>query len=251
MSVPTQSWDETKPAGSRSIKLGDNDIREFKTQIREIIGVDHDLPSSGSANDIGQHLRVTLQEQADLGTGAEGTTILGNQTISGKGELVYTDEDDNDVQLTTGGKICVSSLTTVASISTILNLIYPIGFVVTLGVSTNPATLFGIGTWTAIAGKVIVGINAGDTEFDTLDETGGYKTITLTAAQSGVPAHNHQEQSLEGGTNIGYGVQGNSGSGDTVREGYVYTKNNVAADASEAHSNLQPYIVKYVWQRTA
>ena len=99
MTTPTTAWDESKPAGSRIIKLGDNDIREFKTQVREVVGVDHDFPSSGSATDNGQHLRCTLQEQADLGTGAEGTTILGNQTVSGKGELVYTDEDDNDVQL--------------------------------------------------------------------------------------------------------------------------------------------------------
>ncbi len=41
--------------------------------------------------------------------------------------------------------------------STIMQAMMPVGFVVTLGVSTNPATLFGFGTWTAITGKVIVG----------------------------------------------------------------------------------------------
>ncbi len=103
--VPTTSWDETSPAGSQSILLGDNRIREFKTQVREVIGVDHDFPSSGQAADNGQHLRVTLQEQADLGSGAEGVPILGAQTINSKAELVFTDEDDNDIQITSAGYI--------------------------------------------------------------------------------------------------------------------------------------------------
>lgn len=105
MAVPTASWDESSPAGTDPISAGDNAIRLLKTQIREVINVDHDFPSTGNATDNGQHKKVTLQEQADLGTGAVGTTILGSQTVGGKGELVYTDEDDNDIQLTSAGKI--------------------------------------------------------------------------------------------------------------------------------------------------
>ncbi len=247
MAVPTTSWSETSPAGSDSINAGDNAIRLLKTQIREVIDVDHDFPSSGQAADVGQHKKVTLQEQADLGTGAVSATILGSQTVSGKGELVYTDEDDNDVQITTGGKINTSALKSaaVADIANLMSLIYPIGYVITLGVSTNPATLLGIGTWTAIAGKVIVGLNGAETEFDTLNETGGAKTVTLTGAQSGVPVHTHPA-----------GI-GNAGSGGALGQSYgayasaVNTGNNTAADAAEAHNNLQPYIVKYVWERTA
>jgi hypothetical protein len=219
----------------------------MKTQIREVINVDHDFPSSGQAADVGQHKQVTLQEQADLGTGAVSATILGSQTVGGKGELMYTDEDDNDVQLTSGGKLGSATL---AQMSLIMGHVYPVGSVVTLGVSTNPATLFGIGTWTAIAGKVIVGINAGDAEFDTLDETGGAKTVTLTSAQSGLPAHTHA---------LAYGSSGSDGgypetpyNTDTFAANTAQTTvANAAANASEAHTNLQPYIVKYVWQRTA
>jgi microcystin-dependent protein len=40
-------------------------------------------------------------------------------------------------------------------------------------------------------GKVVVGLNSVETEFDTLFETGGAKTVTLTSAESGVPAHSH------------------------------------------------------------
>ena len=136
-------------------------------------------------------------------------------------------------------------MTPLKTAQAIAKMCMPVGIVVTLGVSTNPATLFGFGTWAAIAGKVIVGINAGDTEFDTLDETGGVKEVTLTAAQSGLPAHTH----LMGG---GYGTyDGDAGGGLSNKVANTATAANSTAAASEAHNNLQPYIVKYVWQRTA
>ncbi len=135
-----------------------------------------------------------------------------------------------------------------ASIQTILNKVYPVGSVVTFGVSTNPATLLGIGTWTAIAGKVIVGLDSGQTEFDTLDETGGAKTVTLTAAQSGLPAHSH---SLNQASSVGSGnLSAPATPGSSYPSNYN-TNTSTAADAASAHNNLQPYIVKYVWQRTA
>ena len=47
---------------------------------------------------------------------------------------------------------------------------------------TNPNTELGYGTWTAFgAGRVLVGLDAVDTEFDTAEETGGSKTHVLTA----------------------------------------------------------------------
>jgi hypothetical protein len=226
MSIPTTSWDEASPAGSDNIALGDNRIRELKTQIREVINVDHDFPSSGQAADVGQHKQVTLQEQADLGTGAVGATILGSQTVGGKGELMYTDEDDNDVQLTSAGKIYLGGVT-LASMATLMGFIYPVGSVVTLGVSTNPATLFGVGTWTAIAGKVIVGIDAGQTEFDTLNETGGAKTHTITAEQ--IPITISTGGITDGPGDIDFPV----------------------VQSATAFSIMNPHIVKYVWERTA
>lgn len=268
--IPTVALNESSPAGSDLMSTVDNRLREFKVQIREMMGVDHDFPSSGQAADNGQHLKVTLQEQADLGTGAVGATIFGSQTIDGKGEAVYTDEDDNDIQMTIKGTPvaingCAAKTAPVVAdllllcdsadsykskkltLANLMNLIYPVGFVVTLGVSTNPNTLFGIGTWTAIAGKVIVGIDGAQTEFDTLNETGGAKTVTLTGAQSGVAAHTHTVR-CEAGV---YGAVYAAGSADAA-SGFDYTSGAATpANAAEAHENMPPYIVKYVWQRTA
>jgi microcystin-dependent protein len=49
-------------------------------------------------------------------------------------------------------------------------------------------------------GKVVVGLNSAETEFDTLFETGGDKTVTLTSAQSGLPAHAHANTASFAGT---------------------------------------------------
>ena len=59
---------------------------------------------------------------------------------------------------------------------------FPVGSVFLSVVSTNPATLLGYGTWAAIAaGKVLVGLDSGDTDFDTAEETGGAKTKAISA----------------------------------------------------------------------
>ena len=105
MSVPSVALSETSPAGSQAASLGDDRIREFKKQVREIMGVDHKYDSSGQDATMGMHNKLTLIETADLGTGAVGKTLLGSETVGGKGELMYTDEDDTSVQMTSGGKL--------------------------------------------------------------------------------------------------------------------------------------------------
>jgi hypothetical protein len=63
--------------------------------------------------------------------------------------------------------------------------VYPIGSIYTSVVSTNPNTLFGFGTWAAFAaGRVLVGLDSGDTDFDIVEETGGSKTNTPTGTNS-------------------------------------------------------------------
>lgn len=67
---------------------------------------------------------------------------------------------------------------------------FPVGSVFISVVSTNPGTLLGYGTWSALAaGRMLVGIDAGDADFDTAEEPGGAKTTTLTTNE--LPSHTH------------------------------------------------------------
>lgn len=62
---------------------------------------------------------------------------------------------------------------------------FPVGSVFLGVVSTNPGTLLGYGTWAAIgAGRVLVGVDAGDPDFDTAEETGGAKTVAAAGSVS-------------------------------------------------------------------
>jgi hypothetical protein len=124
---------------------------------------------------------------------------------------------------------------------------FPVGSVFIAVVSTNPATLLGYGTWSAFgAGRVLVGLDAGQTEFDTVEETGGAKIHTLTEAE--MPAHVHNQTRLPTATG---GV-----TGFTVDTSMSGTPATTGVDTGSkggggAHNNLQPYIVVYMWKRTA
>ena len=124
-------------------------------------------------------------------------------------------------------------------------LAYPVGSIYTSISPTNPSTLLGVGTWIAFgAGKVLVGLDAGDEDFDTVRETGGAKTHTL--AEDEMPIHTHSLSEIPINTNTlnkpafyDRGVGGASNSYDTDATG-----------GGLAHNNLQPYITVYFWERT-
>lgn len=122
-----------------------------------------------------------------------------------------------------------------------LSVVYPIGSIYISVVSTNPNTLFGFGTWTAFGtGRTLVGVDTGQTEFDTVEETGGSKTHTLTVAE--MPAHTHTT-AVAGPTNADFGI------GRTEVGSNPVTSSSTGGGG--AHNNLQPYITVYMWKRTA
>jgi microcystin-dependent protein len=140
---------------------------------------------------------------------------------------------------------------------------------VTFGVG-NGTTTFNLPNFQR---RVPAGYLAADADFGTLGATGGLADVTLTAAQSGVPAHGHTGTiAVSSSFTANYGSSGavNPGSalGYTggapppmfgVTDGTGYTNvtvassgstsinNNTAADASASHENLPPYItVNYI-----
>ena len=157
---------------------------------------------------------------------------------------------------------------------------WPVGSIFIAAVSTNPATLLGYGTWSRYAhGRVLVGLDEEDVAFDTLEETGGSKTHTLTTSEIPVhnhgvtdpghshgitdPGHFHRQRRLAGAGSAGHNAGGAS---DNTQASATETETNTTgitvnsattgittnnAGGGGAHNNLQPYIAVYMWKRTA
>lgn len=128
------------------------------------------------------------------------------------------------------------------------------------------------------AGKVPVGVDSSDSDFSTVEKTGGAKTVTLAAAN--MPSHNH---ALSSGTVTVTAVDGHthqaasgtykvgSGSGSSYKYftnggstgpattgsggGHTHTAtlsgNTGSKGSGTAHNNVQPYITCYFYKRTA
>jgi hypothetical protein len=157
-----------------------------------------------------------------------------------------------------------TQLATTAFVQAALEAAYPVNSIYISTSATNPSTTFGFGTWAAFgAGKVLVGQDAGDTAFDTLEETGGSKdaivvshTHTATVTD---PAHRHLSSTgdeFPGFGNNGVSSPGPSGirydgRGYTSTESTGITVANSTTGSSATNANLQPYVVVKMWKRTA
>ena len=145
-----------------------------------------------------------------------------------------------------------TQLATTAFVTAGLQALYPVGSIyINAGVTTNPGTLLGFGTWTAFgAGRVMVGLNGSDALFDALEETGGSKDATLVSHSHTVtdPGHFHS-----GGVNTSGSQGGFSASTlGTANTGTATTGITVnTAGSSATNANLQPYITVAMWKRTA
>lgn len=142
-----------------------------------------------------------------------------------------------------------------AFVQAALAAMYPVGTVYTnISVSTNPATLFGFGTWVAIAGRVVVGLDAADASFDTVGETGGSKDAIVVNHNHTLtdPGHVHAVGVKMDAAGAGAAGYVNYDVNSTFNTNSATTGISIAAAGSSGtNANLQPYVVAYVWKRTA
>lgn len=107
------TWDETKPSGSRQPLLGDDDIREFKRAIRERLAQDHEFASSESpafgdtGSVIGFHKKVVFTEQGSNPTVPANAGGLFCKLVGSQSELHWKDEGGNVIRMTAAGKMDV------------------------------------------------------------------------------------------------------------------------------------------------
>ena len=124
--------------------------------------------------------------------------------------------------------------------------VYPIGSIYITTNNENPEITFGFGTWVQWgSGRVPVGYDALDTDFRTVENTGGSKTHTLTVDE--IPSHSHtasieleQDKLLSGSDYSRVSTSGTNTSG-------IISCGNTGG--GQPHNNMPPYIVCYMWKR--
>jgi hypothetical protein len=175
--------------------------------------------------------------------------------VNSKADLANTSQVVTAATATAGtntNQVATTAFVTAATTAAKINdLVYPVGSIyINATVATNPATLLGVGTWAAYGeGRVPVG-KASSGTFDTLNATGGSETQTLTEAN--LPAHYHNWAASEYNGSYDYGtnlINANNTVGTTAGVSNSLTTSTVGSGT--AHNNLQPYIVVYMWKRTA
>lgn len=137
---------------------------------------------------------------------------------------------------------------------------HPVGSIYMSVDPANPGTILG-GTWVAWgAGRMPVGFNSADTSFDTVEETGGSKTVTLVEANlpphtHGI-GHTHEVVSRRDSTAFGNAqsaarpsVTGTIENVNTT--GPSTTVSGNGNGTSTPVNNLPPYITVHMWKRTA
>lgn len=186
------------------------------------------------------------------GTGAtDGSTGLANLLAAGNMVLSAYQYGDTLPEPGVAGRIFFKEDN---SLQTILQAVYPVGAMYISTISTNPATLFGFGTWEQVKDTFLLA--AGDTY--SAGTTGGEAAHTLTVDE--MPQHGHNV-CVSGSYSDVNQVYWGSGVGSldnnawgfkygTVPSGGTYVS-AAYTGGNGSHNNMPPYLAVYVWQRTA
>ena len=176
-------------------------------------------------------------------------TFTGTPTLP-SGTIATTVADNTDSSTKLATTAFVQSVKTI-----ILQSVFPVGAIYTsYNVSTDPATVLGFGTWSAIEGKVLAGYQSGDSDFGTAGGTGGQKDAVVVQHNHGItdPGHNHTvstyyTSTIASGNALPLLYQTTTRTTSTSTTGI--TINNEGE--SGTGKNLQPYVTVYMWRRTA
>lgn len=122
------------------------------------------------------------------------------------------------------------------------DFIYPVGSIYISINSTNPSKWFG-GTWVAFgSGRTLVGVDTNQTEFGTVQKTGGSKYLQ---------EHEHVTTTGLYKYEYSYGINGQVYKAQQKLQDLQVWSGGVANITTGNSGNLQPYITVYMWKRTA
>lgn len=215
-----------------------------------------DALTTGNANKIVKGTEID-DEFSAIQTAVATKANTNSPTLTGTPAAPTPTAATNTTQISTTAYVTAAITTAIAATK---DAIYPVGSIYTqAAVATNPATLLGFGTWAAFgAGRVMVGIDSGNTLMDTVEETGG-------SADSILVSHTHTATVTDGGHVHGGVYQPGGGAGVDDFNGdetYSMTRNtnsavtgitvaNSTEGVSATDTNYQPFITVYMWKRTA
>lgn len=228
--------------------MAKNKISEFSStpaNNTDIAGINiaEGCAPSGINNAI-RELMAQLKDQQS-GTDGDDFTVGGNLVVTGTATGSTSTFGDS-----------TTKFATTAFVQAALAAVYPVGSVyVNATSSTNPATLLGFGTWVAFgAGRVMVGLDAGNAAFDTAEETGGSADAIVVSHTHSItdPGHSHTytahlNTSASGPISLNDRCPLQTNSTSTATTGISID----STGSSGTNANLQPYIVVRMWKRTA
>ena len=196
------------------------------------------------------YIKDLVEDNGDI---TRPVTEAGAVLLSGGGDLETTlankaDQTDVDSKISIGD-VQGTDLSANAKLA-ILNMIYPVGSIfmsATLSTPAQVASAMG-GTWVAWgSGRVPVGVDTSQTEFNTVGKTGGEKTHKLTVDE--MPSHRHSIGQMYDGYRLVLSTSTNQPRG--VYADYGQSVPTTETGGGKAHNNLQPYITCYMYKRTA
>lgn len=131
--------------------------------------------------------------------------------------------------------------------NSLVNLLFPIGQIIIKGDNEDYSDWLGFSWERTAVGKVLVGLDTTDTDFNAIGKIGGEKTHILTVDEMpshthGVPqSHPYNSDATEHHTLVRQSFNKSTG----------YNVDTSATGGGEAHNNMPPYQVVAFWKRIA
>ena len=211
-----------------------------------------DIAEGCAPSGINNAIRELMAQVKDMqtGTDADNYAVGGNLTVTGTTTLTGAATATTQIVADDSTK-----LATTAFVKAALAVMYPIGTIYTATVATNPNTLFGFGTWVAFgAGRVLIGNGGGFTAGATGGSADAVVVSHTHAATVTDPSHSHNYTTWGATSSSGPISLDNRCPSTTYATSSAttgITVSNSTEGVSGTNANLQPYVVVYIWQRTA